>query len=310
MPFSSLRSTVHMAVEASYGVAPANFVAANTFVAENIEIKSARGEVVDRNPAHAGLGGLRRHVGPRYAELSFDVALVARAGAANPAPYRAALLAAAMAETIQAGVSVTYSPVSAAFQSAALLYNKDGQARIIRGIRGGIGFRFNNGQVPYLRFEGMGLYAPRTTTAMVAQDYTGWGEPDLVTNANTDFKAGAFDAVMESAEVGVQNMFDYRNRPNQEAVSLTKRRNYEMSLKILDEDLASFDPEALMLAQALMQFQVLHGAGPGRQAELRIPNGQIVNCDETDIDGEAGRDLTIAATTTMGGDSDFQLILS
>lgn len=310
MPFSSLRKVVHMATEVTYATVPA-IAGAQTFVAENFEIEPMQGEVVERRPHQAALGATRRKVAPRSVRVAFDVALVARAAAATPAPYRAALIAGGWAETIQAGTSCTYNPVSSGFGSASLVYNQDGEARTVRGIRGGVGFRFRNGQVPYLRFEGVGLYAARAAAAMVAQDYTGWGEPDLVTQAATTMALGAFGAaVLESLDLGVQNIFEYRNRPGQEAVQPVRERAYEARVQILDEPVSAFDPESLMRAETLLLADLQHGTAAGRRARLQLPTAQIIATSETAINGEAGRDLTLLATTAPGTNADVALVLS
>jgi hypothetical protein len=310
MPFSSLRKTVHMAVETVYGTAPA-FAGAQTFVAENFEVSPMEGEIVERNPHQAMLGASRRKVAPRYASVSFDVAMVARAAAATPAPYRAALIAGGWAETVQAGTSVTYNPISSAFGSAAILYNQDGEARVIRGIRGGVGLRFTKGEVPYLRFEGFGLYAARAAAAMAAQDYSGWGEPDLVVSGTTTFAAGAFTtAALESFELGVQNIFEYRNRPGQEGVVPVRPRAFEASISVLDEPTAVWDPEGAMRAETLALFDLQHGLVAGRRVRVQLPNGQITAVSETDVDGEAGRDVTVLATSPLGANADVAIVLS
>jgi hypothetical protein len=263
MPQSSLRKTIHTAPEVTYGTLPA-FAGAQTFVAEDFKITPMEGETQDRNPHQAMLSRQRKKIGPRYCKVDFKVALVRRLAADTPAPYRAALLAAGFAETVVAGTSVTYSPVSNAFGSMAILYNQDGQARSVRGIRGGIGLEFSKGGVPYLKFEGMGLYGARTAAAFTAQDYTGWGEPDLVTQAATQFTIGGVALALDKLDVGVNNIFGYVNRPNQEAIVPQKPRDFSASCTVLDEPRAFFDPEALMIGSMAL-------GRVGARVFLRIP---------------------------------------
>lgn len=309
MPYSSLRSLIHVVPEVTYGVAPA-FAGAQTFVAEDFKLTPMEGETQDRNPHQAMLSRQRKKVGPRYCKVSFKVALVRRLAADTPAPYRAVLLAAGMAETVVAATSVTYSFVSNVFGSAALLYNKDGQARTVVGIRGGIGLEFSKAGIPYLTFEGLGLYGPRAAAAFTATDYTGWGEPDLVTQANTQFTLNAVALALEKLEIGVNNIFGYRNRPNQQAIIAEKPRDFTGSLMVLDEPRTLFDPEALMITETPMILDLQHGVGSGRRVRVQAATAFIEAVSEGDTDGEASLDMTLGLNAPLGTNADWTLTLS
>lgn len=309
MPYSSLRKVVHCAPEITYGSAPV-FAAANTFVAEDFKVTPMEGESQDRNPHQAQLSTQRKKIGPRFCKVEFKVALTARATNVTPAPYRAVLLAAGLGETIQAGTSVTYSLVSSAFGSMAMLYNQDGEARTLRGIRGGVGFEFMKEGIPYLKFEGVGLYQARSASAMIAQDYTTWGEPDLVTQANTGFQFGGISLALEKLDVPVTNIFGYVNRPNQEAVVAQKARDYSASLSVLDEPRAFFDPETMMRNEATQVMTLQHGVSAGRRVQFYVNNAQINGVQESDISGEAGLDLSLGLTSSLGLNGDWLLVLS
>lgn len=310
MPFSSLRKTVHATVETVYGTAPA-FAGAQTFVAEDFKVDPAEGAAVERQPHDVGFGSRRQKIAPRYAKVSFKVALGRRATNVTPAPYRAALLAAGFAETVQATTSVTYSMVSTGFQSMSLVYNNDGQARTVTGIRGGVGFEFKAGEVPYMMFEGLGLYAPRAAVAPVAQLYTGWDEPDLVTQANTMFSLGGVALALEQLSVETDQLFGYRNRPNQEGVVAERVRQTTAKLSVLDEPRTVFDPETWLRTEALQALDLQHGTGAGRQVRLLAPAAQILpGLAEVDREGEAGLDLTLGLTSPLGATADYSLVLS
>ena len=309
MPFSSLRSLVHAAPEVTYGTAPA-FAAAQTFVAEDFKVMPMEGETQERNPHQVMLSRQRKKIGPRYCKVEFKVALVRRLGADTPAPYRAALLAAGFAETVVAATSVTYSPVSTGFGSMALLYNKDGQVRTVRGIRGGVGLEFTKTGVPYLKFEGFGLYQGRTSAAFTATDYVPWGEPDLVNQANTQFTLGGFALALEKLDVGVNNIFGYVNRPNQEGIVPQKPRDYSGNVTILDETRAFFNPEALMIAETPVIIDLQHGTGAGGRARLLANTAFIETVSEGDVSGEASLDMTLGLNAPLGTNSDWSLTLS
>jgi hypothetical protein len=309
MTFSSLRSLIHAVPEVTYGTAPA-FTAAQTFVAEDFKVDPMEGDAQERTPHQAMLSRQRKRIGPRFCKVSFKVALVRRAAADTPAPYRAALLAAGMAETVVAASGVFYSPISSAFGSMAILYNQDGQARTLRGIRGGVGLSFAKGGIPYLMFEGIGLYQDRTALAFTATDYTGWGEPDLVTQAATTFTINAVPLALDKFELGVNNIFGYRNRPNQEGVVAEKPRDFSASIAVLDEPRAVFSPETLMINHTPVVVDLQHGIGIGGRARFLASTASIEGVGEGSIDGEASLDLTIGFNAALGSNAEFALTLS
>jgi hypothetical protein len=309
MAFSSLRKVVHAAPEVTYGTAPA-FAGAQAFVCEDFEVKPLEGGSTQRQPHGNDIGTRREKVQPRYAAVKFKIAPGRRAAAATAAPYRAALLAAGFAETITAGVSVTYSMVPGGFGSMAMLYNQDGQARTITGLRGGIGVAVSKQEVPYLMFEGVGLYGTRATAAAVAQTLTAWDEPDVVTNALTTFTLGGVSVALEKLDIKADNVFGYRNRPGQEAVIAERVRNSTASLSVLDEPRSAFDVEAWLRGETMQALDLQHGTGAGRQFRVLAPAAQVLTYGETDFEGEAGLDLELKLTSPLGSTADWSLVLS
>jgi hypothetical protein len=130
-----------------------------------------------------------------------------------------------MSETVSGGVSVTYAPISAAFESVSLYANIDGLQQKLLGCRGSAALRFRNEEIPLVHFRLLSLYAVPTDTALPTLTLTAHQQPvpvnktTLVTSSLHGYSFG-----FQEADVDVGNVFDYQSFPNgSEQVFITDR---------------------------------------------------------------------------------------
>ena len=106
-------------IESSYGV-DSTATGANAILLRNLTVTPLDGETATRDLIRPYFGNSDILVATTMAKLDFEVEL-AGAGAAGTAPaYGPLLRACAMSETISAGVSVTYAPISATLESVSI----------------------------------------------------------------------------------------------------------------------------------------------------------------------------------------------
>lgn len=152
-------------VETIYDTDSVPTVASDSFLAIDPKIK----EIVDivKRPAQvASLSGVPSVAGSKYAEITFSMELKG-SGVVGTAPRMGALLrACGFGQTVVSGVSVTYLPVSASFESVTIYLFIDGRRHVVTGCRGDVKFKCEAGQMAMAEFSFKGRYADPTLVAL------------------------------------------------------------------------------------------------------------------------------------------------
>lgn len=121
---------------------------------------------VDRPSPIASLSGIASVAGSKYAEVTFSVELKG-SGVAGTAPRIGALLrACGFGQTILSGVSVTYLPISASFESVSIYLFIDGRRHVVTGARGDFKIKCEAGKMAMMDFTFKGRYADPTNVAL------------------------------------------------------------------------------------------------------------------------------------------------
>ena len=179
----SRNTVVQVEIEATYGVNPGNWTADNAVLIKKAKFQIDR-DVVKRELARGYLGGSDQLIGTRRAQIEFEVEM-AGAGAAGTAPAWGKLLrACGMAETINAGTNVEYSPVSGGFESLTIRYSLDGVVHVSKGCRGNVTFMMNAYGIPMMKFKFMGFDSFVVEGAIGQTDFSAWKRPLVLTDAN------------------------------------------------------------------------------------------------------------------------------
>ena len=167
-------------VEAASGTAEV-LAGSDAVLATNVEVTPLQGETASRELERPYLGAQEQIVIGAHASIAFSVELAAAGAAGSVPPWSDLLRACGFAETIAAGVSVGYSPVSDAEESATI----DGVLQTLAGCRGTFNLEFAKNAIPRLRFTFIGSWVAPNDTAAAQPDYSGWQLPVIPTNANT-----------------------------------------------------------------------------------------------------------------------------
>lgn len=165
--------------DAFSGSAPA---AANCFPAAECMIKQVR-EQVEGGRLTATVAGECHGIHKSHTEVTLNLMLLGSAAAGDVPPIGPILQAAGMSETVDAGVSVTYTPEVTQQDSITVLHYQrnvnDGNARRImaRGVRGNVTITMAVGQEAMVEFSGQGLYndlpASDATFPTLPDEYAG-----------------------------------------------------------------------------------------------------------------------------------------
>ncbi|TXH52070.1 MAG: hypothetical protein E6Q97_16885, partial [Desulfurellales bacterium] len=177
-----------------------------------MDIQPVAASIVGRECVRPYLGEFNQLIANTHVECSFSVEM-AGSGAAGTAPaYGPLLRACGLSETISAGVSVTYAPVSTTFESVTIYYQVDGIQHKITGARGTVDIDVSAGQIPAYKFKFTGIYNAPTDTALATPTYTGFITPLVANNTNTTgFQFFSIsNLVLESLSLSVNNSIDVR----------------------------------------------------------------------------------------------------
>lgn len=275
-------------IETTYGTDAVPTGSANAMLVKGTQPQVYMGDRVSRDLETGVLGAQSEvNVGP-HAAITFQVE-IAGAGTAGMAPkYGPLLQACGLSETVSAGVSVTYAPVSSAFKSVTIYYYVDGQQHIIKGARGTVRFTLARGQIPSMEYTFTGLYTRPTAVANPALTLTGFQAPLAVTKVNTPtFTLHGYAAYCESFGVDIGNQVVYRNLIGFEGVEITNR-NVRGSTVIEAPTLAAKDYFAASEAHAgvtLAAVQLIHGTTAGNICQIDGPKVQLGNIALGNSDG-------------------------
>lgn len=260
----------------------------NAVMAMNISAQPVTAEFAKRNNIKPYFGNMGSVLIAVHSEISFDVEL-AGSGAAGTAPaYGPLLRACAFAETITAGASVVYSPITASQEFATLYYNLDGVLFKMTDAKGSVSLEIKAKGIPVLKFKFTGLFStPVDAQLPVGVDYSGFKDPVAVNASNTPTaKLHGVSGKVESITIDMANTLVYRNVIGGENISITDRQPtgaYAMEL----ESVATKDWYTTIVNGVLGPLSVVHGKVPGNIVEVAAPKVQLLDPSFSESDGLA-----------------------
>jgi hypothetical protein len=275
MPLKWNRKVLLAKIETVYGTDAAPTGAANAVLATNVQLSPMEGQDVSRELELATLGPQGTVPVEVHAKLSFEVEL-APSGTAGTAPAWGPLLrACAVAETIAAGVSVTYNPVSLNHESATLHFWVENTKYALVGARGTATIKIEAQKVPKIAFTFTGLFTAPAETAQATPTLTAWQKPLVATKANTPvFTLNGVALVLRSLELDLANEVATRFLIGSESVLITQKSE-KIAATVEAVLLTTLNPYALALAQTAVPVVLTHGVGAGKIATLNAPLAQI-----------------------------------
>lgn len=274
--------------EVTYGTDPVPVVATNAILARNVSIKPLRLLTDEREFVVPNFGNQGHIVAGQFVEIDFDVEM-AGGGAAGTAPkYGPALIACGLSETVNAGVSVVYTPttpVVASDTSCTIYLNIGGRLHKITGALGSVKGMLPAGKIPYFSFHFVGLFAVPTDVALAGLTLTGYQKPLAVNLANTTPNTlHTFAGKFRSQEFDLGNKLDYRNLPNSEAVRFLDR-NATARFSLEGEAIAGKDWWTIIKAGTTGAWACTHGTAAGNKVKFDAANVQLLEPDSGDESG-------------------------
>lgn len=304
-------TALQLVIEPSYGGGPTTFGPTDTILVSSAEFDIDR-DLVPRNLLRPWMGDSEHLIGTRRAQLRFAVEL-AGSGAAGTAPAWGRLLrVCGMAETAFAGSRVEYTPVSTAFESAAVRFFRDGVIYVSRGCRGTVRLELKAYDRPMAVFEIQGFDTTAIEGALPNVDYTAWKTPEILTDANSadivfggTFLAGAItggtDYPSEGCTLDLGQRLTHRKLLGAEAIHIVGRAtsgNATLQLTAAQEVAWRTD----LNANTLTSFGFRHGSAAGSRITVWGPKVQRVAPKFRDSDGLVMLDTELRFLPVSGND--------
>ena len=262
-------------IEASYGTDPTPTGAANAMLVTNVEFKPMEGQDISRELDLPWLAAQATIPAGLHSQISFRVELVG-SGTPGTAPAWGPLLrACAVAQTVSAGVSVIYNPVSEGHESVTLHFWVGGTRYVMIGARGTGLMRFNAQGIPYVEMTLWGLFSMPSEQARPTPTLTAFQKPVLVTKANTPtFTIGGTALVMRNFSLDLGNRLMQRLLVGAEYIWIENRAE-KIAATVEAVPLSTYDPYAVAASQGTQAVSLVHGTVAGKIATLGISTAQM-----------------------------------
>ena len=305
MPQLTRKRTILSKIETTYGTDPVPTGAANAIWVKSITVTPMETNLVSRDLIRQYMGNSENLAGSVYGKLEIEVEL-AGSGTAGTAPAFGSLLrACGMSETIAAGVSVIYAPVSGAFESVTNYFNQDGVLHKMSGSRGSVALTYSAQSIPSLKFSFQGLYSPVVDAAApTGVVFTAWQMPLVVNNANTTGLTlqGFSGLVLSDLSIDLANTVTFRSLVGgAEQVMITDRKPAG-SITFEATTVAQKDWWTAARNAATGPLSITHGTVAGNKVKVDAPKTQITQPNYSDKDGIAMIQASLVLVPNAGND--------
>jgi hypothetical protein len=308
MPTTRLwkKKAVIFKIETTYGTDSIPTGAANAIEIRNVSFTPVKMKVVDQNIERPYYGGMTQVMVGTEVTLNFDIG-IAGSGAAGTAPaYGPLMRACGRSETVSAGVSVIYAPISAAFESGTFYINIDGTSHKILGCRGDFDIKLAGGAIPLYSFKFTGIYGGVTDVALPVLTMTPWKIPLAVNNANTSgFSLHGFSTNLYSLDISGGATIVHRDDIiGIEDVLITDRK-VTGNVSIQAPTIAEKDFFTTATSLATGALSIVHGTIAGGKVQFDAPAVQLTDPAYEDKNGVTSLKMGMRLNPSTAGNDEL-----
>jgi hypothetical protein len=294
--------------ESTYGTNPTP-AATDALLFTELDVTPLEMELIERETIQTYFGNRQNVIGQRSVPISATVEL-AGSGTAGTAPrYGPMLTASGLGETIVAATSVTYAPVSSAFDSYTMQFFIDnGSEQAITGIRGSFDMSLSTGAIPTIAFSHMGIFGAPTALSLPTPTYSNQATPLSVNADNTaTVTVHGFSACMTefSLSLGTEMVFEQKAGCTKQ-VRLTNRVTTG-SITIELPAFATKDFIAAVNAQTEATITWVHGSAAGNIITFTADQTAFDSPSYVEADSVTHITLPFRCLPSSSGNDDFTL---
>ncbi|SEO64245.1 phage tail tube protein [Nitrosovibrio sp. Nv6] len=311
-------SAILAKIETAYGEDAIPSGVANAALISNLSVNPLNSNNINRDLIRPYFGASEQLVGTVYKEVSFDVEL-AGSGAAGTAPAWGPLLrACAFEETINAAVSVDYTPITDLQESLTIYYYRSGVLHKLLGAHGDCTLKAVIGTRPVFSFKFLGLDGGMSAAANPSLTLSGWKTPLSVSDANTGdllfgctYAAGALSSGTAYPSRGLElpfgNAVAHTPLLGGETIDITNR---EIG-GTLELDLTPAEEVAFMTsikANSTQSLGMVHGTAAGNKVLMYMPAVQLISPSESDVNGRALSKYSLRVVPGAAGNDELRIV--
>lgn len=301
-------AAIAVKMESTPGVDSVPTPGTNAMLVRNFTWNPIEMTVEERDFVRSFLGNSEDIVVSRWITAEFEVEM-AGAGAAGTVPkYGPLMRISGHSETVSAGVSVTYAPISTGFESGSVYCNLDQLLHKSVFCMAKLGWGLDANKIPVWKFSVKGLFLPLTDTSAWSPVYTGFTKPIAVNKANSTLSLHGIAAVVEKLQVDTAAQIEYRNLYNFEGVQYTDRKpGGSISLEMTT--VAAKNWLATVEAAGTGVLNVVHGVTAGNIVEINCPAAQITQPKYSNSQGIAMLDGSLKLVPGSSGNDEYSIVI-
>lgn len=299
-------------IESAYGTDPTPTGAANAILMRgSVNMVPVEGEYDPRNLIRPYYGNSESILGAVYSTIEFEIELQASGTAGTAPPWGPLVRACAFSETISAGVSVTYAPISASEESITLYYNIDGQLFKMFGARGSVSFDMTVKKIPFMKFKFTGLQQAVTDTAAATPVFTAFKTPQTVNNTNSSgFALHGYSGKLQMLSIDTANKTPFRALVGSESVDMVDRQMVGKAVFELPT-IAAKDFYTIARNATVGNLAFVHGTSAGKIITFGATGTvQVTKPSHSESDNVAMLNLDLIFVPTTAGNDEISIALT
>lgn len=310
MTQKTVRTTLLTKIETVYGTDPTPTGAANAILFRNARLTALELDLQGRETVRPFLGKAEALVAGKWMRLEVEVELAGGGAAGTAPPWGVLMRACGMGETINAGVSAVYKPISASEESATHYCNYDGVLHKSVGARGTWGVRMEARRIPVLVFTFTGLFVAVADGTLPSLTLTAWTKPLPVNNTNTTtFSLHSYAAIMRSFSLDANNEVAYQNLVGTERVIFTDRE-FKGKAQVESMLVATKDYWSLATAGTLGALSVVHGTAAGNIVTIGSSTVQLTGVGHAEFDNIRMLDIDLGLVPSNTGNDEVTITVT
>jgi len=289
--------------ESTYGSDPTASGAQNAILCTELSIEPVQSDEVSRDLIRSYLGNYDTLLANTRAQVTITVEL-AGSETKGVAPQIAPLLTSCgLSQTVAAGTSVTYAPVSSNFDSCTIVYNADGIQHKLTGCRGTFSLNAEVGSIPTITFVMTGLYNAPTDTTMPTCTFQKQADPLVFKQGNTSgFEFQGYSAALNTFSFEMNNEIVYRELVDGTKEVILNNRAPSGTVQIENIPLATKNYFTAATSNLSGNNTFQHGQDDGNKVTVSMPKANITAPAYASVDDIDMLDLAYTAVPNSGND--------